>query len=95
MVNLQIDKPDHTKRAILHLRVLDPDSKTDGAMYVNNNGPLVLFGRVARSQYDKKTVEIQLPIPSAWWLNGANCVRFVHKRTNDFRVGDAYVEFEE
>ena len=54
-------------------------------------GPLALFGRAARSQYDKKTVDIQLPIPPDWWFNGVNTV----KRTSGFSIEDTYVEFSD
>ena len=94
-ITLKVDKLEGTESAILTLRVHDPDSKTEGALYINDRGPVGLFGQAARSRYDKKTVDIQLQTPSGWWFHGDNTLRFVHTRTHGYRVEDAFLEFRE
>ena len=94
VVTLYADKPKNSETAILHMQVFDPDSPDEGALYVNGHGPLVLFEEAAKWFYDKRIVELQFSMPSDWWLDDANALRFIHQRAGGYRIDDAYVEFE-
>lgn len=90
-VNLSADKPSGMDNAILKLAVFDPDFADEGALYINGKGPVTLFGNSIGG--DRSTKEVSFTMPAAWWNNGDNSLRFVHTRTQGYRVDKASVRF--
>ena len=95
-VTLRVSKPSGaTSTVLLRLTVFDADSKNEGELEINGNGPLRLFDKQARSKNDNKTATVTFITPEGWWNNGKNTLRFVHTRTSGYRIQSVSVEFND
>ena len=94
-VNMNVTKPSgSTGNATLSLMVFDADTPDEGQLEINGNGPIQLFGDHARLKTDRKTVPITLTTLADWWNDGINTIRFIHTRTDGYRIESASVKFE-
>ena len=95
MVSLRVSKPSASGgTATLTLSVFDPDIAAEGTLEINGHGPIILFDKLARPEYARKTVPIRLNTPADWWKDGVNTLRFVHTKLDGFVVKSVSVAFE-
>ncbi|MBI4057649.1 MAG: right-handed parallel beta-helix repeat-containing protein, partial [Elusimicrobia bacterium] len=92
-VILQVSKPANATGATLTMRVYDPDFPDEGNLYINGNGPVALFGSLGTTGNDGLILTLNYATTAWWWLDGANSLRFVHLRTQGYRVDSASVTF--
>ena len=93
-VELSIVKPVGAARAILELEVYDADFAVEGELFVNNNGPIGLFGSAGVSANADKTAKVEYDLPLAWIVDGVNKFRFSHTITNGYRITAMAIRFE-
>ncbi len=93
-VQLNVNKPASVTESQLTLAVYDADFPDEGELYVNGNGPIILFGSDGIDAHDATTVPIILNMPSDWWVDGANTLRFVHTKTFGYDVERMDVVFQ-
>jgi hypothetical protein len=85
-------KPRNASEARVSLTAFDGDGADEGELYVNDNGPVALFGsQVADS--DAAIHTATYVTPSSWWRHGPNRLQFVHTSTHGFRIDAASVSF--
>ena len=93
--NLIVDKPLNAFASVaLTLMVFDADNLDEGTLEINGAGPIQLFGRQASAKNDRQVVPITLTTSVDWWNDGRNTLRFVHTRTDGYRIESASVKFE-
>ena len=92
-VTIEVSRPADADQATLSLIVNDADFADEGALFINGNGPLALFGDQVGA--DGATVTTTFTTPASWWENGTNTLRFRHTETAGYRVGSADVSFAE
>jgi hypothetical protein len=90
---LSLSKPANTTATTpVSLRVYDADFTNEGALYINGNGPIALFPGGSSSR-DGVVSTIKLTTTSSWWQNGNNSLRFVHLKTNGYRIDSITINF--
>ena len=94
-ISLDVFKPSNVRaEATLTMLVYDADFAEEGILSVNNKGSIVLFGASGRRHVnDQRTVTVEMTTPSEWWQDGKNALRFIHTRTNGFRIESVSVDF--
>jgi hypothetical protein len=93
-LEITVAKPAGVSRAILILEVYDPDYPDEGDLYINGNGPIVLFGSVGTSANQQKVATVEYDIPLAYLVDGVNKLRFGHQKTIGYKINKAAVRFE-
>ena len=90
--SLTVSKPQNSSKALLTLNVFDPDNQNEGELYINDNGPYMLFGDLGEGSNDE-TLDITLELPVAWWKEGKNSLRFRHIATGGYTVNSVKLSF--
>ena len=93
-VSINITKPAGATKAILALEVYDPDFANEGELFINNSGPIALFGPAGVTTNADKTVIVEYDLPLSYFIDGANKFRFSHTETNGYRIAAISVRFE-
>jgi hypothetical protein len=82
--------PRNGSGARISLTAFDGDGADEGELYVNDSGPVALFGsQVADSDTALHTATYVTP--ASWWRHGPNRLQFVHTSTHGFRIDAASV----
>ncbi len=93
-INLEIDKSNSASRASIIISAFDPDHTNEGELYINDNGPIKLFGNTAHGGLDSRVEEFSFDTPVSWWKDGSNKLRFSHIRTGGYRIEEIKVAFD-
>lgn len=91
-VTINVAKPAGATDATLSMQVFDADNPDEGELYINGNGPITLFGSKIQAN-DNVVASVTFDTPAAWWVDGSNSLRFVHTRTQGYRIDSLTVTF--
>jgi len=94
-VTLQASPPPNATEASLKLTVFDPDFAGEGELFINDNGPIVLFGSQAGTANDSRVATLTFATPAHWWQSGQNVLEFFHLSSWGYRVEALAVTFQE
>ena len=95
-ISLPVNKPGNVgERATLRLSGFDFDQREEGALYINERGPIKLFGNHAKRAHDSRWVDVEFDTSSSWWHSGSNELRFVHTKTAGYKISAIRVTFSE
>lgn len=73
--------------AELAIEVYDPDYSDEGRLFINDQGPISLFGPTADiSTGDNLSRIIPFEVPASYFHNGENTLTFHHDTTQGFRI---------
>lgn len=93
-ISLTLAKPAGATKATLVMDVYDPDYADEGELWINDRGPIALFGAAGNSGNQQKVATVEYDIPLAWFIDGANKLRFSHGSTDGYKINSAAVRFE-
>ncbi|MCA9838608.1 MAG: DUF1565 domain-containing protein [Trueperaceae bacterium] len=93
-ISMDVEKPAGVSSAKITLTAFDPDFDNEGELYINDNGPIQLFGQGAGGRYDVRVEDFTYDVPVDWFKNGSNSLKFVHTRTGGFRIDAIKVAFD-
>ena len=65
-----------------------------GHAFINGNGPLELFPSATQANGDGQTNSFAFTLPSSWWVNGANELRFVRLYSTGYRIDSAFISLD-
>lgn len=94
LITLEVTKPASTNRAVITLTTYDADFPDEGELIINGNTPVALFGDTATNANDRKSANIILNTPAAYWRNGNNSLLFRHTRTAGYAINGINVAFD-
>ena len=94
-MSIDVNKNSSAATATLRITAADPDFQDESQVYINGNGPVVLFGSTASIAYDDLEESFEFKTPAAWWRNGSNQLNFVHRHSKGSLILAASVEFEQ
>jgi len=81
-----------------HLIAYDADhggnDPPEGNVFINGNGPLELFPGATQANGDGQTNSFAFTLPSSWWVNGANELRFVRLYSTGYRIDSAFISLD-
>jgi hypothetical protein len=66
----------------------------EGHVFINGNGPLELFPGATQANGDGQTNTFEFTLPSSWWVNGVNELRFVRLYSTGYRIDSSFVSLE-
>ena len=93
-ITMDLEKPSGATKASITLSAFDPDVENEGELYINDKGPIQLFGKQASSRYDVRVQDFSYEVSADWFVNGTNRLKFVHTRTGGYRIDDIKIAFD-
>jgi cysteine-rich repeat protein len=91
-VMITVNKPADALEAQITLTVYDADFPNEGELYVNGQGPIILFESVGENVPNHQVDDLTFDTPASWWVNGSNSLRFLHLETEGYRVDAVSVQ---
>jgi hypothetical protein len=86
--------PGGTTTAEIVLTIYDPDFADEGRLFINGNGPIILFGAEGVGSNDSLSVTLNpISTPISWYQIGDNTLTFWHDSTAGYNVENVVINF--
>lgn len=93
-ISFNTRKPAGATTAVVTITAYDADFPNEGALVVNSNPPVALFGTSGVAANSDKSVAIVLNVPASQWRDGSNSIVFRHTSTSGFIIEGMKVAFQ-